>query len=102
MNLDEAELFLGIAIKLVDCETELKYLLKQPARLSCFCHAFLAYKAPYNKKGKTESKAIEALNQQLTPRIQPYKLEVRAGIEPACRSFADSGLTTWLPHRHKL
>ena len=26
-----------------------------------------------------------------------YQLEARAGIEPAYRSFADSGLTTWLP-----
>ena len=26
-------------------------------------------------------------------------MEARAGIEPAYRSFADSGLTTWLPRQ---
>lgn len=28
------------------------------------------------------------------------KMEVRGGIEPPNRSFADSGLTTWLPHHN--
>ena len=29
------------------------------------------------------------------------KLEVRGGIEPPNRAFAELGLTTWLPHRSK-
>src|SRR5258708_11939469 len=34
-------------------------------------------------------------------RIFTCKMEVRGGIEPPNRAFAELGLTTWLPHRSK-
>jgi hypothetical protein len=30
------------------------------------------------------------------------EVEVRGGIEPPNRAFAELGLTTWLPHRRKI
>ena len=47
----------------------------------------------------TEALQICRMDPNLKPLAIGWLVEVRAGIEPAYRGFADPGLTTWLPHQ---